>query len=562
MKKRMFFFSAMSLYASLSFAQFSGSGSGTESDPYLIMNATQLSQMSNFLGQEGVVFKLQKNIDLSSWIAEENPRQGWAPIGVSTEPFKGILIGNDKTISGLTITRSSESNVGFFGYLDGASIKDLTIEGTNLTGSSYLGTFAGQASNSTITNCQVKLTGGITAASGEYVGGFVGYASNSNFTNCFVEATVTSTGATFVGGFGGGAADETTINSSTAEVTVSSNAECVSGLLGYSKTVTITDTDVFGNVSGTSCVAGFIAKAEGTDNITSCTYRGDLVGDTNIGGISAYLAEGSSSMFTSCCTRGKITASGDYVGGIAGVSQGACIAGMESCSHFGNIGGKNYIGGIIGAIIEKRETAPSTFAHYRVQKATYYPKITYYNLGTFDEKLIIGDTYTKQLNNTISHGSLIGEEYVGGIVGYIGSSVNYITNQESARFEFGKDEGVNIYDAVTGELLYDIPNIQKGQYSKTLIYNIYTENLTEYAIIDNSFQGLIVGKDYVGGVTGFMSGGNISNCCVCAEMFCENIIGGIAGALQGRSLSTSQIKDIVFSKEQAYNGITEKRYKT
>ena len=35
------------------FSQYSGSGNGTEEDPYQIFNETQLSQVSNFLNQEG-----------------------------------------------------------------------------------------------------------------------------------------------------------------------------------------------------------------------------------------------------------------------------------------------------------------------------------------------------------------------------------------------------------------------------------------------------------------------------------------------------------------------------
>ena len=72
-----------------SFAQYSGSGSGTEDDPYLIFNENQLSQVSNFLNQEGVVFKLMKDLDLTEWIEENNPRQGWLPIGVESSPFMG-----------------------------------------------------------------------------------------------------------------------------------------------------------------------------------------------------------------------------------------------------------------------------------------------------------------------------------------------------------------------------------------------------------------------------------------------------------------------------------------
>ena len=543
MKKRMFFFSAMHLFALLSFAQYSGSGSGTESDPYLIMNATQLSQMANFLGQEGVVFKLQKNIDLSSWIAEENPRQGWAPIGVSTEPFKGILIGNNKTISGLTITRSSESNVGFFGCLDGATISDLTIEGSSLTGSSYLGTLAGKISNSTITNCHVKLTGNITAASGEYVGGFIGYASNTSLTNCDVEATITGTGATFVGGFGGGASDETAINSCTAEVTVSSNTECVSGLLGYSKTVTITNTNVSGNVTGTSCVAGFIAKAEGTDNITNCSYRGDLVGDTNIGGISAYLAEGSSSMFTSCCTRGKITASGDYVGGIVGVSQGACIAGMESCSHYGDIEAGSYVGGLVGA--SNNITNSPVLHTYTIRISSYNsdnPSINIGQLyGTYSDKVVDGITNENVISNCCVIGNIYGNEIIGGMIGYnveadgykLSKTTTYASQYEN-RLEYS--EHVYWYKFVDG--VFKHRGMEYVRYYGSLerfSTNTYSRNMTVLNITNCTYMGSICGRNYLGGLAGLYNGGSILENYTNAEICGQNEIGGIVGVITSNS---------------------------
>ena len=109
------------------FAQYSGSGNGTEDDPYLIYNENQLSQVSNFLNQEGVVFKLMKDLNLTNWIAENNPSQGWLPIGVESSPFKGKFYGNNHKITGLKINRTSINNVGFFGYVTNATISNLTI---------------------------------------------------------------------------------------------------------------------------------------------------------------------------------------------------------------------------------------------------------------------------------------------------------------------------------------------------------------------------------------------------------------------------------------------------
>ena len=71
--KRLLFTFACLLHVAWAAAQFSGSGSGTESDPYLIFNETQLSQMGNFLNQEGVVFRLMKDLNLTTFISENSP---------------------------------------------------------------------------------------------------------------------------------------------------------------------------------------------------------------------------------------------------------------------------------------------------------------------------------------------------------------------------------------------------------------------------------------------------------------------------------------------------------
>lgn len=128
--KRLITLAALFLCSLLTFAQFSGSGSGTESDPYLILNPIQLNQLRNFLNQSGVYFKLMADIDLTEFLEDENPSQGWQPVGNSSSAaFKGILDGNGKTVSGLWIKRPSANNVGFFGYTYGAKIKNLNVEG-------------------------------------------------------------------------------------------------------------------------------------------------------------------------------------------------------------------------------------------------------------------------------------------------------------------------------------------------------------------------------------------------------------------------------------------------
>ena len=94
--KKCFFFMILSLLSPEAFAQFSGLGSGTADDPYQITNGDDLFDMRNKLE---AYYILMNDIDLTEWIAEDNPEQGWLPI----PGFKGYLDGNYKTIRGLYI---------------------------------------------------------------------------------------------------------------------------------------------------------------------------------------------------------------------------------------------------------------------------------------------------------------------------------------------------------------------------------------------------------------------------------------------------------------------------
>ena len=152
------------------FAQFSGSGSGTKDDPYLIFYAEQLSQVRNFLNKEGVYFKLMLDIDLSDWISENAPKEGWQPIGTGSSPFLGVFDGNNHVISGLIINRPSSDNVGLFGmtgHWDGgettAIIRNVKIEGS-IKAKSSAGGFSGYANSTLFENCRAQ--GGLSVADG------------------------------------------------------------------------------------------------------------------------------------------------------------------------------------------------------------------------------------------------------------------------------------------------------------------------------------------------------------------------------------------------------------
>jgi hypothetical protein len=79
----LFFSSVVILFFALSFSScwangFSGEGSGTSGDPYIITTAAQLDEMRN-LSDDVYYFKLGADIDLD--VAPYNTGEGWVPIG-------------------------------------------------------------------------------------------------------------------------------------------------------------------------------------------------------------------------------------------------------------------------------------------------------------------------------------------------------------------------------------------------------------------------------------------------------------------------------------------------
>ena len=176
-------------------AQFSG-GNGTESNPYIITTAEELAQLATYvnMGIEiydtyGKYFKLGNDIDLSAY----QTGTGWIPIGISGihNEFRGNFDGGNHKITNLYGERSL---FGWFGY---GTIKNLGVEGVNITGSGTCGGIVGYASSGSVSNCYT--TGSIV---GGYVGGIVGWATQPcSISNCYT--TVSIIGSSYGGGIVG-----------------------------------------------------------------------------------------------------------------------------------------------------------------------------------------------------------------------------------------------------------------------------------------------------------------------------------------------------------------------
>ena len=159
-------------------------GSGTEADPYLIGTAAELEWFRDLVNRSNdtdnhrdACAKLTENITLTG---------EWTPISNKSaiaSAYSGTFDGDKHTISGL-----SGSN-GLFGFVNGATIKNLKVEGTISGASANVGGIVGKTQTGTkIENC--AFTGSVSSTSTGNtagVGGIVGSMTNprSSISNCY-----------------------------------------------------------------------------------------------------------------------------------------------------------------------------------------------------------------------------------------------------------------------------------------------------------------------------------------------------------------------------------------
>ncbi|WP_066647055.1 DUF6273 domain-containing protein [Christensenella timonensis] len=237
-------------------------------DVYYIRTEEDLKDMAN---HPYAVHIQLNNIELTG---------NWTPVGSASEPFSGVFDGGGYALDGLVV--SGTNNLGLFGYVSGADIKNVRLENVTVTGNQYVGALAGRLDSSigasSITNC-AAVSGSITGM--VFVGGLIGYTSSSNasvidgcYNLCGVSAQ-SGTQAANVGGiagylYGGAAGAPTTVKNS------------------YNKgNIATTSTNSSQNTGGIVGNAGANTRIEGCYNIGSIqnartsTYTGGILGNRN-----------------------------------------------------------------------------------------------------------------------------------------------------------------------------------------------------------------------------------------------------------------------------------------
>ena len=143
---------------------------------------------------KGKVVKLAANIDLN--------KEPWTPIGGDdryANNFAGTFDGMGHTIENLEVVNAQEA--GLFGTMTKGVIKNLTIDGVNLSADHYAGGIVGWAEagggSLTIENCHVKnatITVSVKDGDlGDKAGGIIGFSYKNTIIGCSVEnATITA----------------------------------------------------------------------------------------------------------------------------------------------------------------------------------------------------------------------------------------------------------------------------------------------------------------------------------------------------------------------------------
>ena len=238
-------------------------------------------------------YVLGNNIDASA-TAGWNSGAGFTPIGAWVPAFSGTFDGQNYTITGLTIIRSTTSGVGLFVGLDGATIQNIHLENATISGQTYVGILACACTNGcTLTNCSVA--GNITCTG--VVGGLVGELGNSSMTQCRSRAVINATGNS-VGSLVG--------------IVPSTSAAFTTAVTGCFAT---------GSVTGLDYVGGLIGSVNGNASeilITNCFASGSATGEEYVGGLIGYINAYSSNVTMANCYSAGLVTGTSPTGGLLG----------------------------------------------------------------------------------------------------------------------------------------------------------------------------------------------------------------------------------------------------
>ena len=328
-------------------------GNGTAQSPYLISSKSDMLELTTNVNASyshaGLHFLLTRDLTgVNDVITNVIGRGG-------TCYFNGIFDGGGHEIAvNINVNAESGVNIGLFGLISGATIKNLKVRGsvsatTTSTAMMTVGGICGDLQNGTISNCSNKAI--ITAKSAfndAYAGGICGIVDvNANVIDCYNTGSISVISSHSISSAGG-----------ICGFLLSRLSHCYN--TGTVSAKTQNNTSPYYS-SYNSFAGGICGSVEGSGTLTHCSNAGQVTAASYVnsfaGGICGDLT---SRTITNCYNTGIIYASSNYKqgssprsysGGICGYLDIGLINNCYSSGYISAASSENaYSGGICGYI--------------------------------------------------------------------------------------------------------------------------------------------------------------------------------------------------------------------
>ncbi|MCQ2077496.1 MAG: InlB B-repeat-containing protein [Bacteroidaceae bacterium] len=402
----------------------------------------------------------------------------------------------------------------------------------DVSGENYVGGIVGY----TISEVSNAYSEGVINGNMDFVGGVVGYTSAS-VSECF-HKNGNVVGKNYVGGLIGMSYYGHNGSSKKINATYKSFAEAnvvgnnyVGGLIGL---------DSLYNNSQTYAITKYIQSSYSKGDVKGVMYVGGIAGKINKGLANSSLSNNTSISLDSCYhTDGDVSGLNDFVGGLTGYISGTI---SHSYHDEGYISGKNFVGCLVG---RSDSTIQKSHSACTVKGVNYIGGIA----GSATD---LDSVYHVE-------GDVLGNAYVGGIAGW----ANTIKGSYSEGLVEGESDFVGGVVGQSYDELYFVNHIRGDIIGNNFVGGIVglagggtgvLGSLQGHGLIKNAYsEGDVKGNsNYVGGIVGFInitrSGQNpsISNSYhKNGVVYGQNYVGGLAGysyyRWQGPSSNTKMV---------------------
>lgn len=248
-------------------------GNGSIDNPYLMSSLDDLVYIANNSNCWYAVNYIVQTCDIdASDSVYLNNGSGFSGIADFPTPFKGTYDGKGYSISNLYMN-STDNYVGLFGYLIGATIKNVHLTNINYSGKNEIGGIVGYCGDSKILNCS---TSGLMQTNWTYsfIGGIAGHIyGNSIIEYCYSNVTINA--VDYNGGIANTSSGAVIIRNCYFTGNINAN-HMAGGIVGYSQSdlLLIKNCFVNANISVNDInQSGALVGYNSTPLIQSCFYQ-------------------------------------------------------------------------------------------------------------------------------------------------------------------------------------------------------------------------------------------------------------------------------------------------